>query len=77
MKLDRFLIDRLDERSTWRGLIFVLTALGLSLSPEQQAGILAAGVAIGGVVEMFLPDPSGKVTKREQNQGRPTSWPHL
>lgn len=64
----RFIVDRLDERSTWRGLVFMLTSLGLSLSPELQAAILTVGVAVGGLVEMILPDQGGKMRKEPKGQ---------
>jgi hypothetical protein len=60
-KIVRFLLNRLDERSTWRGLIFVLTAVGINLDPAQMSAILTLGVSIGGALEMLLPDPGGKV----------------
>lgn len=59
----RFLIDRLDERSTWRGFIVALSGLGISLDPAQMEAIIAFGLAVVGLVDVFLPDPAGKVRK--------------
>lgn len=42
------------EASTWRGLIFILTAVGLQLDPEQQAAIISAGMAGAGLVGVFF-----------------------
>ena len=46
----------LTEPSTWRGLVWLLTAAGLAVSPDQQAAIAAAGMAIAGAIGAFLPD---------------------
>ena len=45
-----FAIDRAKERSTWIGLIGLLSALGVALSPEQVEAIATLGVAVAGVV---------------------------
>lgn len=45
------------EPSTWRGLIWILTASGLVISPEQQNAIIAAGMALAGMVGAFIGDP--------------------
>lgn len=42
------------EASTWRGLIFILTAVGLQLDPEQQTAIITAGMALAGLVAVFF-----------------------
>jgi hypothetical protein len=59
--IKRFLLDRLDERSTWRAFVAFLTLLGIGLSPEQSDAIIAAGIAIGATLEAFLPDPGGRI----------------
>jgi hypothetical protein len=56
-----FLFNRLDERSTWRGLIMALSAVGISLDPGQSEAIIAIGLAVVGLLEAFLPDPGGKI----------------
>jgi hypothetical protein len=65
-KLIGFLRDRIDERSTWRGIILILTILGVSFSPEQTEAILWAGALLGGAIEAALPDPGGKIRSRDQ-----------
>lgn len=60
-KFISFLINRLDEKSTWRAIIAILTVAGVSLSPEQTETIVAAGVALGALLEAFTPDPNGKL----------------
>jgi hypothetical protein len=59
--IKRFLLDRLDERSTWRAIVAMFTLFGVGLSPEQSDAIIAAGIAIGAALEAFLPDPGGRI----------------
>jgi hypothetical protein len=44
----------LGEASTWRGIIFILTAIGIQLDPAQQAAIITAGMALAGLVGVFF-----------------------
>jgi hypothetical protein len=54
--LFKFLLNRLKEASTYRGLTLLCTALGVALSPAQGEAIVAAGIALAGVLGAFLPD---------------------
>tara|TARA_B100000686_G_scaffold353795_1_gene460850 strand:- start:1910 stop:2089 length:180 start_codon:yes stop_codon:yes gene_type:complete len=49
----KFVLDRLKEKTTWIGLTGFVTALGVSISPEQAEAIAAAGVAIVGAILTF------------------------
>lgn len=51
-----YLIARLHEASTWRGITAGLTAVGIVLSPEQRDAIIVAGLAVMGVLGAFFPD---------------------
>ena len=42
------------EASTWRGIIFILTAVGVQLDPDQQTAIITAGLAISGLLGVFF-----------------------
>jgi hypothetical protein len=48
-----WLIERLKEPSTWRGLVAILTGLGVTLQPNQAEAIIAAGLALVGLIEVF------------------------
>jgi hypothetical protein len=48
-----FVLDRLSENSTWRGLILVAVALGVKLEPEMQNQIIAAGLGLVGTINIF------------------------
>lgn len=50
------IIPRLKEPSTWRGMAMILTALGVSISPELIEYIIAAGTGISGVIGMIYAD---------------------
>jgi hypothetical protein len=60
-RIKRFLLNRLDERSTWRAIVALLTLAGIGLDPEQSEAIIAAGIAIGAALEALLPEPAGKI----------------
>jgi len=50
--VDRFGIA-LGEASTWRGIVMLLTAVGLQIDPAQQTAIIQAGLAVFGVISVF------------------------
>jgi hypothetical protein len=49
---DRFGVA-LGEASTWRGLVLIVTALGIRLDPDQIDAIVAAGLALHGLIGVF------------------------
>jgi hypothetical protein len=49
--------DRLSEPTTWRGLIGLAAAAGVTISPHNAAVILAAGMGIAGFVGVVTKDP--------------------
>ena len=48
-----YLLDRLSENSTWRGLVMLLTAVGVQVDPSQANAIIAAGLALVGLINVF------------------------
>ncbi len=46
----------LSERSTWAGLIWLLTALGITLDQAQHDAIIEAGMALTGLLGVFWKD---------------------
>lgn len=66
MKALDYVMRRLKEPTTWRGLILVLTALGLRVSPEMAEGIISIGLGAAGAIGVIAPDPKkpiGQLTK--------------
>lgn len=50
-----WIIDRLKEKSTWAGIIGLVTATGLvAINPEQKEAILTAITAITSAVLVFI-----------------------
>lgn len=77
-----FILNRLREPSTWRGLLTLATVLGVALTPDQAESIALAGAALVGAVGAFMPDrlPAATVsssvqsvsaTRDEQRERRP------
>lgn len=58
--MKEFIQNRFAEASTWRGIIWVLSAFGIYSFTDDQAGaITALGMAIAGGAGL-LPDKFGK-----------------
>ncbi|MBU6183300.1 MAG: hypothetical protein KGR46_10890 [Verrucomicrobia bacterium] len=53
MKALNYLLDRLSENSTWRGIILVATALGVQLEPQLQNHIVATGLGLVGAINFL------------------------
>lgn len=51
-----YLLNRLREPSTWRGLVLLATACGVPLNPELQEAIIATGLAIVGLIGVATQD---------------------
>lgn len=54
-----YIIERLKEASTWRGIVLVLTSFGLQVSPEQSAAIISVGLGIAGAIGALMPNKAG------------------
>lgn len=52
-----YILNRLAENSTWRGLILLLTACGVTVSPDQSEKIIALGLALVGAINVFKKHP--------------------
>lgn len=52
----KYVVNRLKEPSTWRGVVLILTAAGITLSPEQATAVVTVGLAIAGAIGAFVPD---------------------
>lgn len=55
-----YLLARLQEPSTWRGLVLIATALGAVLSPDQTEAIVAGGLLLSGLIGAALPDQKSR-----------------
>ena len=60
-----WIVARMREASTWKGLIALAAAFGVYISPENAAIILAAGVGIAGFINVVITDPNKADFKAE------------
>ena len=51
-----FIVPRLRERSTYLGLVGVLTALGITIQPEYLEAAVAVGTALSSVILIITKD---------------------
>ena len=52
----QYIINRLQERSTWTGIVFVAsTIFGIS-DPEKIESYVSIGLGLSGTVSMLFPD---------------------
>jgi hypothetical protein len=51
-----YLLDRLKEASTWRGLVLILTSVGIGIHPELVTPIIAVGTGVAGAIGVALKD---------------------
>ena len=49
-----YILERLKEISTYQGIIAMLTALGIIISPELSEAIASAGVGIFTLVSVLM-----------------------
>jgi hypothetical protein len=56
-----WILARLSEPSTWRGLVWLLTAFGVSLRPEVWQQITAVGMAVAGLIGVVTREKSQMV----------------
>ena len=54
-----YIFSRLKERSTWLGLIALATACGATIETVLAEQIIAAGMAIAGLIGVFTKDTTG------------------
>lgn len=54
-RIREYVIARMQEPSTWRGLVLIATALGATLSAEQKEAIIAAGILVAGMIGASTP----------------------
>ena len=53
MKKLQYIVERMKEPSTWRGLIAIACLAGYQVSPEQAELIIEVGVGLYGAINIF------------------------
>lgn len=61
----KFAVARMSEPSTFRGAILLLSAVGITLRPELQDAIVAAGLALAGLLGIVTADPASPAAPAE------------
>ena len=51
-----YLLERAKEPSSWRGLLLLLTAIGIPVAPQLADAIIAVGLALAGLIGVATPD---------------------
>lgn len=64
MKALEWILNRLREPSTWRGIVGALTLAGVKLAPAQAESIITAGVSIVAAIEVFKKDANSPDASR-------------
>ena len=49
----KYILDRLSEPSTWRGILSVATALGVKLRPDLAEAIISGGLSAMGLINII------------------------
>ena len=57
-----WILARLKERSSWIGIISIISAIGLKVAPDAQEAIVSAGIAIVGAVLALTADAAPVIT---------------
>lgn len=52
-----WVLARMAEPTTWRGIIGIISACGATISPEHAAAILAGGMGLAGFINVVMKDP--------------------
>jgi len=47
------MIEKLKEESTWRGIIALSTAAGISIHPDMMQAIIALGMGLIGLINVI------------------------
>lgn len=51
-----YLLNRLKEPSSWRGIVLAVVAAGVALKPDQIETVVSVGLAVAGAIGAFVPD---------------------
>ena len=52
----KYILDRLKEPSSWRGLVMITTAFGVTLNPDLVSSVVAVGTGLAGIIGFVFKD---------------------
>lgn len=61
-----YILQRLTEPSTWRGIILILTSAGVGIEPAMADAIISAGIGLAGVIGVVTADKKPDNTETNQ-----------
>lgn len=61
-----YLLQRAKEPSTWRGIILILTSVGVGIDPALADSIIAAGIGLAGIIGVVSADKKPDNTETNQ-----------
>lgn len=50
------ILDQLRQPSTWRGLVLLVSSLGVAIRPDVGEALIAAGLALSGLIGVLTSD---------------------
>lgn len=56
----KYIAARLNEASTWRGIISVVTGFGVYINPDYIVPLVSLGLALGGMIGACFPEEINK-----------------
>lgn len=56
MKFFKTILEYLMHASTWKGIVAIATAAGVVLNEAQIGAIVAAGLSVVGLIQVFIDD---------------------
>ena len=59
----QWILDRLKEPSTWRGIVLVLTAAGVQIQPAMIEAVISIGIGAAGLIGVVTSDKSKQNTE--------------
>ncbi len=64
----KYILSRLKERSTWLGLIALVTACGAQIETALAEQIIAVGMAVAGLVGIVTKDKKDETSTETSNK---------
>jgi hypothetical protein len=71
-KILNYALFQLTQASTLRGLVLLVTAVGVKLEPQMVEAIVSTGLGVAGLIGILLPDHlrKGKAISDEIRKGQ-------
>lgn len=67
MSVLQFILNRLNEASTWRGIILLATSALSFINPKQAQETIGVGIALVGVINIFLKEVGSPDSQKPTN----------